>query len=243
MMKCNACIDAKTGIALEGEALEAALKDPNSPRCGCELKPDDVFCPSCGAKAATIQQQGTSVSPQKESCIKTRLRVCLAFLMLAGSGILRYISGLNAPVRMGLDDRSLRIKRGCLLIYGHCPNGFHYDSHGHCLHGKDYLFLITCLLCILAFAYFVKTSVRRLRDIGRSGWWIVPYVCLMIMASGAFFSAIKEYDSALLAGLEWFSAFPDLNWLTAIATVGMAAWLVFAKGDRRPDKCGLESKL
>ena len=65
MMKCNACIDAKTGIALEGEALEAALKDPNAPRCGYELKPDDVFCPSCGANAATIQQQGTSVSPQK----------------------------------------------------------------------------------------------------------------------------------------------------------------------------------
>ena len=49
-MKCNTPIDPETKMALEGEALEVALKDPSSPRCGQELSADDVFCPSCGAK-------------------------------------------------------------------------------------------------------------------------------------------------------------------------------------------------
>ena len=49
-MKCQAYIDRETKTALEGEALEAAIKDPNSPRCGYELSEDDMFCPQCGAK-------------------------------------------------------------------------------------------------------------------------------------------------------------------------------------------------
>ena len=49
-MKCNTPIDPETKTALSGAALEAALKDPNSPRCGYELSVDDVFCPTCGAK-------------------------------------------------------------------------------------------------------------------------------------------------------------------------------------------------
>jgi len=48
-MKCKAYIDPETRIALDGEALVAASKNPDSPRCGYELGNDDVFCPSCGA--------------------------------------------------------------------------------------------------------------------------------------------------------------------------------------------------
>lgn len=49
-MKCQAYIDPETNIALEGEALVAASKNPDAPRCGYELEPGDMFCPSCGAK-------------------------------------------------------------------------------------------------------------------------------------------------------------------------------------------------
>lgn len=49
-MKCEMPIDPNTGIALEGEALIAALRDPTSPRCGYAIEDDDVFCPSCGAR-------------------------------------------------------------------------------------------------------------------------------------------------------------------------------------------------
>lgn len=56
-MRCSAYIDPKTGIALEGDALEAALRDPNSLRCGYELYEDDAFCPSCGAKVERTSQK------------------------------------------------------------------------------------------------------------------------------------------------------------------------------------------
>ena len=55
-MRCCAYIDPKTGIALEGKALQAALLDPNSPRCWFELGDDDVFCPSCGARVERVPQ-------------------------------------------------------------------------------------------------------------------------------------------------------------------------------------------
>ena len=58
-MKCQMPIDPATGIALEGEALEAALRDPYSPRCGREIEDGDVFCPSCGARVdSTMPTQG-----------------------------------------------------------------------------------------------------------------------------------------------------------------------------------------
>ena len=56
-MKCAAYIDPKTGIALEGEALVNASKNPDAPRCGHELEFDDVFCPSCGAPKTVSQRQ------------------------------------------------------------------------------------------------------------------------------------------------------------------------------------------
>ena len=49
-MKCEALIDPETKIALEGDALVAASKNPDSPRCGYEIEDDYDFCPSCGAK-------------------------------------------------------------------------------------------------------------------------------------------------------------------------------------------------
>ena len=49
-MHCNAYIDPKTKIALKGEALMVASQNLDSLRCGRELSPDDIFCPSCGAK-------------------------------------------------------------------------------------------------------------------------------------------------------------------------------------------------
>ena len=57
-MKCNTPIDPETKIALVDEALEAALKDLNSPRCGHELFADDMFCPACGAKVDRARLDG-----------------------------------------------------------------------------------------------------------------------------------------------------------------------------------------
>ena len=92
-----------------------------------------------------------------------------------------------------------------------------------------------------AFVYLVIISVRRLHDIGRSGWWIVPYACLMVMASfGIFISAVKAYDNFLLVLIELFSVFAALNWLSAIGNIVMAAWLGFTKGVKGSNKYGLD---
>ncbi len=56
-MKCQAFINQETKIALDGAALMAASKNPDSPRCGYELGDDDVFCPSCGATKEISQPQ------------------------------------------------------------------------------------------------------------------------------------------------------------------------------------------
>lgn len=62
-MKCNTPIDPGTKTALEGEALQAALKDQGSPRCGYELFEGDVYCPGCGARAEyQSSSQGASGS-------------------------------------------------------------------------------------------------------------------------------------------------------------------------------------
>lgn len=55
-MKCQALIDPETKIALDGEALELALKDPGAPRCRHELESADGFCPSCGARVEKSSQ-------------------------------------------------------------------------------------------------------------------------------------------------------------------------------------------
>ena len=57
-MKCEALIDPETRIALEGDALVAASKNPDSPRCGYELEAGDVFCPSCGARTRIHEGSG-----------------------------------------------------------------------------------------------------------------------------------------------------------------------------------------
>jgi len=62
-MKCSTPIRRETKKALVGEALEAALKDPTSPRCGHELATDDVFCPACGARVENYSSsQGAPLS-------------------------------------------------------------------------------------------------------------------------------------------------------------------------------------
>lgn len=47
-MRCRHVVDAVTGIALEGAALEDALRVGAVKRCGSVLHPGDGFCPQCG---------------------------------------------------------------------------------------------------------------------------------------------------------------------------------------------------
>lgn len=53
-MKCNLPIDWRSGDALEGERLEAALKNPSAPRCPGLVNGNDYFCPMCGGSMKVI---------------------------------------------------------------------------------------------------------------------------------------------------------------------------------------------
>jgi len=65
VMKCNTPIDTETKCALSGDELAKALKDPDSPRCEQELSDDDVFCPSCGRRVQTAQDEPTDAGQDK----------------------------------------------------------------------------------------------------------------------------------------------------------------------------------
>ena len=49
--RCHALVDATTGKALTGDALEAAQADPQAPRCGNKVKKSARFCNKCGRPA------------------------------------------------------------------------------------------------------------------------------------------------------------------------------------------------
>ena len=200
-MKCQAYIDPETKIALEGEELIKAYGNSDAPRCGYELEPGDMFCPSCGA-CVEISLGGRAKTCNKKLNVKRTTRA--AFW---GSVMMFFLTNVLCLVLAGENykvmDESLR--RGIFLkILGYVN--------------------------IFAYGYFIKTSVRRLHDIDRSGWWIVPSVCFMIVATiSTVISAVTESNNV---------AFSILYWVAIIGNLGMVAWLGFAKGTKGPNKYG-----
>lgn len=82
-MKCQAFINSETRIALDGEALEAASKNPDSPRCWYELEAGDVFCPMCGVQVEIQQRLTGSWHPFRGRA--TRKEYWKVFSILLGS--------------------------------------------------------------------------------------------------------------------------------------------------------------
>lgn len=362
-MECQALIDPKTGIALERDALVNASRTAGAVCCGYELEPDDIFCPSCGARvveATTAWWMFSGRATRKEYwnkilkifLINIGFLVCLGIFVVCGGdlddsetiiiGVMGFISNialLPVSVRrlhdlgdsgwlltvspclsiVGVVLTSIPIewfqlwcslflfvascsfglvlfvlmgfKRGTrgLNKYGPAPKvdsvsnwntrvrfwwntrvrfwvafltfvGIDYLRYlsGEtvrlklsCLHHDDYFFLFLCLLSIGAFVYFIIMSVQRLHDMNRSGWWIVPSVCLVIIATVApVVSAIMESDSAVFAIVSFIvfignlqmvarfvieGTFAILFWIALIGNLGMVAWLGFARGTTDPN--------
>ena len=346
-MKCNAYIDPKTGIALEGDALKNASRTAGAVCCGYELEPDDIFCPSCGARVVEVTTDWWMFSGRatrkeywnkilKIFLINIGFLVCLGIFVVCGGdlddsetiiiGVMGFISNialLPVSVRrlhdlgdsgwlltvspclsiVGVVLTSIPIewfqlwcslflflascsfglvlfvlmgfKRGTrgLNKYGPAPkvdsvsnwntrvrfwwntrmrfwwntrvrfwvafltfvgidclrflSGLTVRLKLSCLHHDDYLFLFLCLLSIGAFVYFIIMSVQRLHDMNRSGWWIVPSVCLVIIATVApIVSKIMEFDNGVSA---------IVYFIALIGNLGMVAWLGFVRGTTDPN--------
>ena len=196
-MKCEALIDPETRIALEGDALVAASKNPDSPRCGYELEAGDMFCPSCGASVELSRHHDDQVRCNKRASRSTFWVSVVGFFL---TNIL------------------------CLVL----AEGNYDMMHGSL--GSSIFLKFLGYVGLFAYGYYIKTSVRRLHDIDRSGWWIGPSVCLTITATVlTFVSVISESSNA---------AFTVFDWAATIGNLGMVAWLGFAKGTKGPNKYG-----
>ena len=117
------------------------------------------------------------------------------------------------------------------------------------------IFLIFNLVCSLLFAYnsdpllhkilgligtfayghYIKTSIRRLHDIGYSGWFVCPSVLLMIAASVLYVCLIYKLNNPVVVGCAEI-----VFWSNIFVQLGMIAWLGFTKGVKGPNKYGPE---
>lgn len=202
MMKCNAPIDPATRTALSGNALRIALANSDAPRCPQELDADDVFCPSCGARVV-IASRG-SATPRS-----SKIRRLFRWFSLSG----------RAP-RAEFWSRLVAYLAFNVLAYLILMYLFSSDLSVCLLMG-----LVGLLLC----AQLVKASVRRLHDMNRSGWWIIPILVFPFAASAA--SVGSGSSNAFSVACEVCALILDL---------AAIAWLGLVKGTRGSNKYGAD---
>ena len=179
-MKCNAPIDQETKMALAGSALEAALNDPNSLRCGQELTADDVFCPICGARVENIPlSQGASVSCDSgaDACEKDIIA---------------------SPYCKGRSPRSelWKVWLQVALFYEVLSLVVILNSERADL-GKSVLAVAGLFVCVI----ILPVSVRRLHDQGNSGKAMIPSVCFSFVMTLLSLSGNDESSIGALVGI------------------------------------------
>ena len=193
VMRCNAYIDPKTKVALEGDAREAASRDPAAPRCGYELEADDTFCPACGASVKISSSETSKASSRRLNNKRaTRIDFWISLVPL------------------------LLIK---LIIFSISGESYSIRKEGF---GDNIALKILGYVELIALGYFIRTSVRRLHDIGRSGWWIAPMAFLTILATFSTGIAVVTESTN--------GVFEIINWAALIVDLGMIGWLGFSEG-------------
>ncbi len=182
-MKCTAYIDPTTGIALEGEALVAALKNPDAPRCRYELEPDDRFCPSCGASVEISSgkiAEASNTPPKKNRATRA---------VFWGSVVLFFLTNL---LYFALAGENYTAMDGSL--------------------GRGIFIKILGYVNLFAYGFYIKISIRRLHDIERSGWWIAPSICFTIIATILMIvSVITESTNVAFLVFDWVAVIVNLG--------------------------------
>ena len=160
-MKCQAPIDPKTKIALKGAFIEAALSVPDFPRCGCELRDDDDFCPSCGARIEWVSRHDSTA---------------------ANAAV------VEGQIRKTVSERASRsefwpVVIGCFLI------SFLLSLLWRALAGVMNGMFLTILGAgggLRIYVQFIKISVRRLHDMDCDGSLIILMNICLAGAVGIF---------------------------------------------------------
>ena len=216
-MKCNMPINQETKIALAGEALEAALKDPSSPRCGQELAADDVFCSACGARVGKHSSPREGVSSCDSDSVTTGKCVVAWLKSLCKGRAPRkelWMVWLNATLFY-----AIIFFMANKMIAG---NGRNIESR----------YLVNSMLSMAGFTIGICTvpvAVRRLHDLGYSGKTIIPSVCFSVVSTVLSLSG----NSASLAGFL-------VSVMAAVYNLFLFVLLGFVGGTKGPNKYGAD---
>jgi len=207
-MKCNAPIDQETKMALVGEALEAALKDPTSPRCGQELAADDVFCSACGAKVENkFSSQREFVSCDSDSialgnCINVQSwnHYFKGRVSRRKWWMVWLVAALFYPVGACL----VFILYGGTLVLG----GVEFPILTS--NGKAMLVIVGFIIGI----FTVPVAVRRLHDRGNNGKAMIPNVCFSSVLTIYYLS--KDSTSFISSFVGACANFVDPSFVSAL---------------------------
>lgn len=214
-MKCNMPINQGTKIALAGEALEAALKDPSSPRCGQELAADDVFCSACGARVGNnSSSQGAFVSCNSGA---DALEQCMVPLSPCCQG-----RASRREVWQVVLIATLVYVLVLVVTY------VIVDKVGSIASA------IQTIASFIIGIYTVPVSVRRLHDLGYSGKAIIPSVCFSFILT---LLSLSGNDPGLIVAL--------LGIIAAVYNLILFVLLGFIRGTKGPNRYGpdpLETK-
>lgn len=218
-MKCNMPIDWETKAALAGAALEAALKDPASPRCGQELSGDDVFCPACGARLDNTSLQGTFASCN--SNFPAMLRLCKGRAPRGELWMVWLIAAMVWVMAYGV----------AFSIFGNAKDA------ASVYFGKTVLAIAGFMIGICT----LPVAVRRLHDRGNSGKAMIPSVCLSFVST----VLVLTGNTASITGSSGSFACALVDIMAAAYNLFLFVALGFIRGTRGPNKYGpdpLETK-
>ncbi len=173
-------------------------------KCGGSIAPDDLFCSSCGAPVKVVKPD---VAPTGEKVKKQVVKRVPRFDFWVACV---FLFSANLP--------------GAALIMVGDSN---YSS-------GVFILRILGYLGPLAYGYYVKTSIRRLHDIGYSGWFVFPSVLLTVTVPILYLIClICESNNPVIVVCA-----NSVIWSAIIVHVGMIAWLGLTKGVKGPNKYG-----
>ena len=175
----------------------------NCSKCGYAITPENLFCPYCGASVKVEKSDAPPAEGKTKKPGITRVKRS-AFWASVFFFIIPYLLCVEL-VKDGYNPNSTR--------------GFYLKIFGY--------------VQMFTYGYFIKTSIRRLHDIGRSGWFIFPSALLTIAASVLYVVCLFCKSDNPVVGYTGI-----VGWAAIIVNLGMVAWLGFTKGVRGPNKYG-----
>lgn len=192
----NASVCLKCGV-LVGDG------DKYCPNCGAEPDPKAVICVKCGynLKSFNANLAKNHIAPQNIYNLKEAIRICYAkYTDFSGRACrAEYWYWQLFNMLIPLSGFVILILFFVLDLITNEPSGEYQEAQ----EGNAVVFIIICILWLIALGNLIPTlavTVRRLHDIGKSGWWyfivfipIIGGILLLIWMCQDSEHGINEY--------------------------------------------------